>query len=140
MNFRSAVENDAPAILQLVRQLGYHLLDETGILAKMRSYSSADNAIMVGEIEGVVVGFISLHIFEIFHSPGKAGRITAFCVDENFRSQGVGIAMLKESEQYFRSHGCTKVEVTSNMRRSATHAFYIKRGYSEDSKKFVLAL
>jgi GNAT superfamily N-acetyltransferase len=140
MILRRAVEDDARAILPLLRQLGYDQLDERGARGKIKSYGLPDYAVIVAVVSGQVVGFISLHVVEIFHSPGKAGRITAFCVDQNFRSQGIGIRLLQEGEDYFRSEGCKKVEVTSNNRRTDTHEFYINRGYKDDSKKFVLVL
>jgi ribosomal protein S18 acetylase RimI-like enzyme len=137
MNIRPACVADSPQLMALLHQLGYTALTEEELRKKVGSYLSQDNYIMVYEIEGKVVSFIALHIFPLFHSPGNAGRITAFCVDERHRSQGIGLKLLKEAEAFFVERGCTRIEVTSNNRRTVAHAFYLNHGYVEDSRKFV---
>ena len=138
MSIRKATPQDADALVPLLEQLGYSSLDTTVIAEKITAYSQNNDCVFVYELEGQVVAFIALHVFEIFHSPGRVGRIAAFCVDEHHRSKGIGIEMLNASEQYFRAKGCRRVEVTSNNRRTQAHRFYLHRGYVEDSKKFVL--
>jgi hypothetical protein len=44
---------------------------------------------------------------------------------------------LKAGEIILREHGAVKIEVTSNARRAQAHQFYLKAGYTEDSKRFV---
>jgi ribosomal protein S18 acetylase RimI-like enzyme len=137
MIIRVAVREDAEKILPLVRQLGYSGLDVSGFEEKIMAYESPGNRILLGEMNGKVIAFIALHTFVLFHSPGNVGRITAFCVDENFRSKGIGQQMMAAAENYFLENGCVRMEVTSNNRRVAAHNFYLKLGYTEDSRKFV---
>jgi GNAT superfamily N-acetyltransferase len=137
MIIRKALTSDASSIKKLLIQLGYPGLSEAETHKKISDYSEVNYALLVAEIDNDVIGFISLHWFDIFHSPGKMGRITAFCVDENFRSQGVGQRLLEAGEELFVANGCTKIEVTSNEKRVRTHKFYPKVGYIEDSRRFV---
>jgi GNAT superfamily N-acetyltransferase len=137
MLIRDAVLNDAPNLIPLLLQLGYKL-DEIEVKEKIGAYSVAGNRILVAESDEGLAAFISLHVFACFHSPGNIGRITAFCVDENQRSKGIGGKMLAEAESYFRRNNCYRVEVTSNNRRTEAHDFYRRKGYRENSKKFVL--
>ena len=137
MIIRTARSEDSVAIKHLLAQLGYPGLNEEETNKKISSYAEDNYKLLAAEVDGEVVGFISLHIFNIFHSPGKIGRISAFCVDERFRSQGFGKKLLQAAEDFFLSKGCTKIEVTSNERRTRTHQFYLKIGYTEDSKRFV---
>lgn len=137
MILRQARQNDIVALKRLLIQLGYSSLSEDRVGEKIRRYEREGYKIIVCEIEKEVVGFISLHWFDIFHSPGYMGRITAFCVDENFRSRGIGKQLLSHAEKIFIGRGCTKLEVTSNARRAQTHEFYLKAGYIEDSRRFV---
>jgi GNAT superfamily N-acetyltransferase len=137
MIIRRAKTADAGFIQQLLGQLGYPDLTEGDVIKKIQAYAHDPFSLLVSEIEGRVVGFISLHWFDIFHSPGKIGRITAFCVAEKFRSDGIGSRLLEEAESFFSTKGCTKFEVTSNARRTLAHDFYLKKGYIEDSKRFV---
>lgn len=140
MTIRTAAPADALHLLPLLAQLGYTKLNRTGVEGKIKEYSKPEYKLMVCEHNGRIEGFIALHIFEIFHSPGCAGRITAFCVNESVRGQGLGTTLLREAEKYFTEHKCNIVEVTSNNRRTETHEFYIRRGYTNSSLKFVKLL
>lgn len=137
MIIRKALTTDASSIKKLLIQLGYPGLTEAETHKKISDYSEMNYSLLVAEIDNDVVGFISLHWFDHFHSPGKMGRITAFCVDEQFRSQGVGQKLLAAAEELFIFCGCSKIEVTSNEKRIRTHQFYPKVGYIEDSRRFV---
>jgi GNAT superfamily N-acetyltransferase len=139
MLIRDATPDDARNLRHLLLQLDYSL-DENEMQEKIRAYSVEGNRILVAESSDGLAAFISLHIFVCFHSPGSIGRITAFCVDESHRAKGIGGQMLAEAESYFRKNKCYRVEVTSNNRRVAAHEFYRRKGYSENSKKFVLDL
>lgn len=142
MKIRQAIRTDAAALAVLLTQLGYPPPQENldFVVGKIETYSAETYRLLVCEVEGEVVGFISLHWFQIFHSPGRMGRITAFCVLERVRGQGIGQYMLAETEKFLVAQGCTSVEVTSNMRRLLTHDFYLKHGYAETSKRFIKSL
>ena len=140
MKIRAAKPSDASDLIPLIAQLGYNNLNEAGVKAKINEYSAPDYALLVCEHEERVLGFIALHMFEIFHSPGRAGRITAFCVDETARGKGWGTYLLREAEEFFAGRGCSLVEVTSNNRRTTTHDYYLQKGYANTSLKFVKSL
>jgi GNAT superfamily N-acetyltransferase len=134
---REAQTPDAFAVQDLLGQLGYPGLAEAAVTQKIIDYKQPGYTLLVSEDEHKVTGFIALHVFDIFHSVGKIGRITAFCVDESVRGKGIGIQLMDAAEAWFVSQGCTKLEVTSNIRRTATHAYYQNRGWTEDSRRFV---
>lgn len=136
MIIRKATPQDATAIQRLLDQLGYPDLPEQGVVEKINAYSGTSYCVLVGELNLSVIGFISMHWFEVFHSAGTIGRISAFCMDEVFRSQGLGQQLLEAAEGFLIKQGCTKLEVTSNIRRLRTHEFYLARGYGEDSRRF----
>ena len=136
MVIREATFKDVMSIKELVSQLGYASLNTEELQAKIEQCQKECYKLLVAEVDSKVVGFISLHWFDLFHSAGKLGRITAFCVEEQFRSQGIGQQLLAEAECVFRREGCTKMEVTSNMKRLRTHEFYKMQGYDEESKRF----
>jgi GNAT superfamily N-acetyltransferase len=137
VTIRQATYSDAPAIKNLLIQLGYPQLTVDQTNQKISTYAQENYALLVIEAEQHVAGFISLHWFDIFHSSGKIGRMSAFCVDEKHRGQGIGKALLKAAENYLISKGCNKLEVTSNEKRIRTHKFYADCGYIEDSRRFV---
>jgi N-acetylglutamate synthase-like GNAT family acetyltransferase len=137
MTIREASITDTPALQHLLAQLGYPGLSETEVAQKIVDYKQDFYRLMVSEHEDRVTGFIALHTFDIFHSLGKIGRITAFCVDEHVRTSGIGTRLMEAAEAWFITQGCTKLEVTSNERRTATHAYYKNRGWIEDSRRVV---
>ena len=139
MVIRQASPADAASIQTLLAQLGYPG-EEFIVYKAIQTYSNEGYHLIVGEADAEIVAFVSLHWFDIFHSPGKMGRITAFCVSENYRSQGIGRELLQASEEFFITKGCTKVEVTCNLRRTLTHEFYLKNGYVIDSKRFIKSI
>lgn len=137
MIIRHATSTDAPALKNLLIQLGYPQLTVEETNQKISRYSQENYGLLVIEVDQNVAGFISLHWFDIFHSPGTIGRISAFCVDEKHRGKGVGKTLLRAAEDYLISKGCSKLEVTSNEKRTRTHKFYADCGYVVDSRRFV---
>ncbi len=137
MIVRIAQSGDEPFIARLLDQLGYPVSDASLVAERIRQHSEMGYKFLVAEADREVIGFIALHWFNLVHMPFSLGRISAFCVDELHRGNGVGILLLEEAERVFRSVGCGKIEVTSNARRSDTHAFYLNRKYVEDSRRFV---
>jgi GNAT superfamily N-acetyltransferase len=139
MIIRQGLLADSPSIDRLLTQLGYPQQGEESVEA-IKSYNSEGYHLLVGEIDSVVVGFASLHWFDMFHTRGKMGRITAICVIEGQRSLGIGRKLLVAAEEFLKFKGCAKVEVTTNLKRVLTHEFYLKNGYIINSKRFIKTL
>ena len=139
MIIRQGLLPDSPSIDMLLTQLGYPQQADESVEA-IKSYNLEGYHLLVGEIDSVVVGFASLHWFDMFHMRGKMGRITAICVVEEQRSLGIGRELLWAAEEFLKLKGCVKVEVTTNLKRILTHEFYLKNGYIIDSKRFIKQL
>jgi N-acetylglutamate synthase-like GNAT family acetyltransferase len=137
VNIRQAKKSDASSIVSLLAQLGYPDFDMAAAAERISIHKKPGYHMLVGEIEGKVVGFITLHWFELGHWKGKMGRITSFCIDEGHRSKGIGAQLLLQGEGILLNQKCLKIEVTSNLRRTRAHAFYLRSGYTEDSRRFV---
>ena len=139
MIIRQGLIGDSPSIDKLLTQLGYPQQGDNSVEA-IKSYGAEGYNLLVAEIDSVVVGFVSLHWFDMFHMRGKMGRITAICIMEEQRSLGIGRELLLAAEAFLKSKGCVKVEVTTNLTRILTHEFYLKNGYTIDSKRFIKLL
>jgi N-acetylglutamate synthase-like GNAT family acetyltransferase len=139
MIIRPGKAEDAPSLVNLLEQLG-HPLSQSDVLVKITLFSTYEHRLLVCEVEGRVVGFISLHWFDKFHSLGKTGRITALCVEESVRDIGIGGSLLSAAEAWLKENGCREIEVTTNMRRSLSPDFYRKHRYEEQSRHFVKSL
>lgn len=137
MNIRTATPSDSPVIQRLLEQLGYPHLSLDNTRQNLLNHQGPDYALLVAEIDRHVVAFIALHCFYVMHWKEKMGRISAFCVEDGFRSKGVGRQLLHAGEEWLFEKGCVKIEVTSNARRIRAHQFYLHLGYTEDSRIFV---
>ena len=134
---RAASAADAPAIAGLMAQLGYGasealIVRKLGILA-----AHSFDRVLLAEVDGVVAGVISLHVFELFHAEGSVGRITSLVVDAGHRGSGVGQALVAAADRFFIGQGCVRAEVTSGDHRPAAHAFYAAQGYVPDERRFL---
>lgn len=136
MTIEIAKKEDASRLIILLAQLGYTAQTED-VIKKINLHAIENYKLMVAKVNGEVMGFIALHVYQTFHLSGLVGRITSFCVDESQRGFGIGNSLLAAAEDYFKENKCYKIEVTSNLRRTSTHSYYLNRGYQETSKHFV---
>lgn len=140
MLIRHATDADAAAIAGLMEQLGYPAGADL-IAFKLNVLSrSADEAVFLAIDADRIVGCLSGHVHDLFHVPGRLGRITSLVVDAGARGLGVGRALIDKSADYFRDRGCVRIEVTSGDHRPDAHAFYQSVGFAPDERRFVKRL
>ncbi len=86
------------------------------------------------------MGCVSTSTMHVLHRPAPVGRISMMVVDEALRGQGIGARLVNAVEQALAESGCYMVEVSSNLRRTAAHAFYERLGYERTSYRFAREL
>ena len=137
LRVRDAEPQDAIDISRLLGQLGYKASPDQ-VLEKLRLLTaSPSDRVLVATHPDHLVGCISLHTMELFHAPGRLGRITALVVADAARRVGVGSALVQAGEEYFRSRECVRAEVTSGDHRPEAHRFYEALGYTLDERRFL---
>jgi ribosomal protein S18 acetylase RimI-like enzyme len=62
--------------------------------------------------------------------------MSVLVVADEAQGKGIGKMLVEAAERRFREQGCELVEVTSNDRRTAAHAFYRHMGYERTSIRF----
>jgi ribosomal protein S18 acetylase RimI-like enzyme len=118
-------------------ELGYPT-DPSSLSERVAAVSSnSDDAVLIAENEGNILGLVAVHSFEMLHRPGRLGRITALVVSASARNRGVGRQLLDAAESHLRASGCVKLEVTSGEQRPEAHGFYAANGYKEQRVHFV---
>lgn len=137
LSTRTATVEDALHITGLLHQLGYEVTSAlVGEKLETLSGNSMDR-VLVAEIGTEIVGVASLHVLELFHAPGRLGRITSLVVDAKHRRLGIGKLLATAADKYFVERGCVRTEVTSGEGRLEAHTFYQAIGFEPDERRFV---
>jgi GNAT superfamily N-acetyltransferase len=133
---RESQSSDYHSIAMLLHQLGYAATPAL-ILEKLQLLTpSPTDKIFVATVRDKIVGSISLHALPMFHAAGYLGRITSMVVDEHHQGDGIGSALIAAAENWFKTVGCVKLEVTSGDHRPTAHRFYAKHGFVRDGQRF----
>ena len=101
----------------------------------LKRVNSHNGKLLVAEVNGAVVGFVSVLIEnEKDASPcvkmKHAGYVPALAVLREYQKRGIGKRLLEAAEQYVKSQGCEylALDVTTD---NLAHDFYKKLGYRE---------
>jgi len=136
---RAARPADAPALATLIDFLG-HEIDEKTVRKNLVKLAKLDETPLVATLGKAVVGLCGIHRTVTIHRPAPVGRITILVVAEEVQDKGIGRMLVEEAERLLKKGGCQIVEVTSNDRRGAAHAFYRHLGYERTSIRFFKTL
>lgn len=137
MKVRKALPADAESVSKLLGQLGYQVSPKL-IRDKLETLElSASDTVLLAQDGKNIIGVISLHVLELFHQPGRLGRITSLVIDDDFRGQGVGTMLVSAADAFFTEQLCVRAEVTSSDHRIQAHIFYQQQGYAIDERRFV---
>ena len=137
---RQAGAGDAGAVAAGLDALGYPCTRDEAAERIALVQADRRQVLLVAETDGQVQGLVALEtLYSVAHG-SELARITALVVAPDCERQGVGRRLLREVEQRARQAGIARIEVTSNARRSAAHAFYRACGYADGSLRFVKLL
>ena len=137
---RPAQIGDASDVADLLSELGYPCTRDEAAERISRVLHDPHLFVAVAEIDGAVCGLMSLDIRYSFARGTELARITALIVSGRHNRQGIGRQLLREAEAVARRAQAPRIEVTSNPRRHAAHAFYLGCGYKESSRHFIKLL
>ena len=135
LKIREAKPGDAPRLVELIQELG-HTVTEKQVRKNLAALRQADETPIVATLDKKVVGLVGMHRMISVHRPAPVGRIPVLVVAKEAQGLGLGRTLVDAVEQWCRKKGCQLVEVTSNDRRAAAHAFYRHMGYERSSIRF----
>jgi GNAT superfamily N-acetyltransferase len=126
---REVVDGDAAAVARLSEQLGYPMGPAT---ARERfaalAHGGRDAIFVAANDDGQVIGWV--HVFGAQYLVTEAhAEVGGLIVDEAFRGQGIGRALLARAESWARDHAYARLRVRSNTVRTRAHEFYRRHGY-----------
>jgi GNAT superfamily N-acetyltransferase len=137
---RIAANDDASHIAFLLTALG-HVTPIEQVVSMWHSWTIDGNrAYVAASPSGKLAGIVTIHLMRVLHRPMPVGRITALYVVEAYRKLGIGKALVETAEIDLADQGCGLIEVTSNDRLVAAHAFYEHLGYTRTSVRLAKAL
>jgi GNAT superfamily N-acetyltransferase len=136
---REAKPGDSQVLATLIKYLG-HEIDEKSVRKNLARLKKAGESPIVATLDKAVVGLIGIHKMITVHRPAPVGRIAVLVVAKDAQDKGIGRLLVDEAEKVLKKAGCKIVEVTSNDRRTAAHAFYRHLGYERTSMRFMKTL
>jgi GNAT superfamily N-acetyltransferase len=142
---RSASPDDAGVIASLLGELGYpsdagSVRARIARLLEMESAAQESVFVATDARDGTAFGVLSLHRFFGLHDDAPVALITALVVGEGARGLGIGKALVDRAAETARAWGCTRLMVTTHVRRAGAHAFYERIGFELTGRRYVRAL
>jgi GNAT superfamily N-acetyltransferase len=150
VTLRRAVAGDVPAIVNLIAadQLGATrdgVRSDDDLAAYRQAFAAIDtdpaHMLVVAEAGTGIVGTLQLSFI-----PGLARRgalraqIEAVRVHQDYRSRGLGAAMVDWAIGEARRRGCALVQLTTDKSRVSAHRFYQRLGFVASHEGMKLAL
>jgi PhnO protein len=124
---------DAGAVRSLVEELGYGPLDPHAFSLGLEAVL-ADPAqqLLVAEVEGQVVGFMSLDVKPQVRLVGLVVTIDELVVAARARGLGIGKKLVEFAKAEAIRTGARRLELhTGRKRPSYERGFYVKNGFTE---------
>ncbi len=93
--------------------------------------------VLVAEADGDIIGVTQVMVFPHFqHTGGWCAEVESVHVRDDWRSHGVGAALLAAADDIARREGCYRIQLTSRNVRIDAHRFYEANGYVAMSQGF----
>ena len=126
---RAIVAEDAAAVAELVRQLGYERAPAqiAGWIEGLAGREHEQQA-FVACMGDEVVGWIEVALERRLQSDA-CGHIGGLVVKEGSRSAGIGRQLCRYAERWVAEKGVMVMRVTSRSTRERAHGFYVRDGY-----------
>jgi len=109
--------------------------------AAWRDIGEQGGAVLVADLDGVVIGVCQLIVFRHLQNRGAlCAEIESVHVHPERRGTGVGETLMRDAIARARALGCYRVQLTSNTARPDAHRFYERLGFVPSHLGFKLLL
>lgn len=125
---RLAAPADADRIAALFTDEGYPVTPSV-VVARLARFSTDNSKVIVADADGLVIGFVAIHLIPRFEHDDVAVRILALVVDAGARGRGVGRRLIAEVERVASELDAAFVEVTAGHHRPDARRLYESLGY-----------
>ena len=139
--YRKATSNDCAKVYDLICDMEAKKLPfERFQSIYYEQLSNKHYYCLVNELDTRVIAVLNMRLEEQLHRAECIAEIMEFAVEDAFRDQGIGTAMLKQACQIAKENGCSQIEVACNQLRKDTHRFYLRAGMHNFHFKFSKSL
>ena len=147
MNIRRATLKDLQRIQELNNELfelelenfDKYLIKGWPLSSEGKAYfenAIKNNFVIVAEIDNKVVGYLLGEESDIPYYDFKIAELCNMCIDSNYRRLGIGNALYKEFERFYKEQGITHFMVTASFKNENAKNFYKKMGFDEANSTF----
>jgi len=142
---RDATRADLPRLVELLQQMSLDgpreeladPLPERYYRAFAAIEADPRQRLLVVEVDGRLVGTATLVIVPNLSYGGRPHAIVDnVVVDETERSKGYGEALVRRCLEVAREAGCTRLALTTDMRRHDAHRFYERLGFRHSHRGY----
>ncbi|QMR76239.1 aminoalkylphosphonate N-acetyltransferase [Enterobacter sp. RHBSTW-00175] len=138
---RPATPDDASAVYSLICELKQSEFDHqafhAGFLANLQDRNMH---YQLAVLDGTIIGMIGLHMQFHLHHARWIGEIQELVVMPQARSLGIGSQLLAWAEDYARHAGAELTELSTSVKRTSAHRFYVREGYTQSHFRFTKPL
>lgn len=137
VDIREATESDLGTIDKLAKELIQSVENREGITDDVVSKNcrtlldTPNSYILLAEINGKGVGFISITIRKTIIHSGLSGLVDEFIVSKDHRGKGLGKELIDAAVGKCRKLGCCEVEVGTEFANNNAREFYKRYGFKE---------
>jgi GNAT superfamily N-acetyltransferase len=138
VTIRRTAKEDFDAVFILLRQLwpNKELHEDAMKRVLDQALRSRSDVYLCATHKGKVIGFCSLTIKNSLWQEGCIGYIPEMVVEESYRGQGVGAALLQAAIDAAKQNGCKRIELDSSFQREEAHRFFEKKGFEKRAYLF----
>lgn len=140
VTIRDIRPEDFSLLVYLIEELGYPPVPEKVVNRLQNITNDNSYKTLVAEVNGKVIGFISLCKLYAYEENGCYIRIVALVVDKQYRGYGVGTKLVNTAETWASSIGAFAIVLDSGINRKEAHTFYNNRGYKVKDYGFAKSL
>ena len=143
LHIRVATPADIPAIAALIRKLAAHdgaiVPDATRLRAVLDALLQSDSTLyLIAEgPAGAIVGVLQLSFRLSTWGAAPYVYIEDFYVEEAFRGQGTGRALLERAVEIARDRGCVRMDLDVLSSSTAAQAFYTRHGFVDQKRLYL---
>jgi len=139
-HLRDASPDDAETVAALLTELG-HPTEAADITKRLPSVLAEGGAVKLAvDDKDAPFGLLVLSRHWGLHASGPIAYIAALVVTASARRRGVGKVFVDYAREWGRSHGCSRLTVTSAEHRADAHAFYPSMGMPYTGRRFSVSL